>query len=76
MRSIVHLSFCYFQEVLPLLTDRSITQGKIFSRIAWSKTQENPVECLIKLPGKKDRSKDYLVVKAILEYLKREEAKG
>ncbi|MFC2077957.1 hypothetical protein ACFLTM_04035 [Candidatus Bipolaricaulota bacterium] len=37
---------------------------------------EKPVERLIKLGEKKDRSINYLVVEAILAYLKREERKG
>lgn len=44
-----------------------IPQGKIGQR---------PVERLIKLGEKKDRSVNYLVVEAIVEYLKREEKKG
>ena len=36
---------------------------------------EKPVERLIELGKMKDRSVDYLVVKAILECLKREEVK-
>jgi len=39
------------------------------------KMEEKPVERLIKLSAKKDRSINYLVVEAILEYLKREERK-
>jgi len=38
--------------------------------------KERPVERLIKLGKKKDRSVNYLVVEAILEYLEREEKKG
>lgn len=37
---------------------------------------ERPVERLIKLSQKKDRSVNYLVVEAILQYLKREEKKS
>jgi len=37
---------------------------------------EKPVRRLIKLGEKKNRSVNYLVVEAILEYLKREEKKG
>ena len=43
--------------------------------IPQSKIRQRPVERLIKLGEKKDRSVNYLVVEAILEYLKREEAK-
>jgi len=37
------------------------------------KMVQKPFERLIKLSEKRDRSINYLVVKAILEYLKREE---
>jgi len=40
------------------------------------KMQEKPVERLIRLGNKRDRSVNYLVVEAILEYLRREEKKG
>jgi len=52
------------------LTDKLsiyIPQGKIGSK---------PVERLIKLGRKKDRSVNYLVVEAILEYLDKEEARN
>lgn len=44
-----------------------VPQGKI---------DKQPVERLINLGKKRDRSVNYLVVEAILEYLNREEAKG
>jgi len=37
--------------------------------------EEKPVERLIKLSDKKDRSINYLVVDAIIQYLNREERK-
>jgi predicted transcriptional regulator len=40
-----------------------------------SKIQQRPVERLLKLGGKEDRSVNYLVVQAIMEYLEREEKK-
>jgi len=40
-----------------------------------SKRAEKPVQCLIELAEKRDRSVNYLVVEAILEYLNREEKK-
>ena len=46
---------------------------KLSIYIPHSKMQQRPVERLIKLGEKKDRSVNYLVVEAILEYLKREE---
>ena len=48
---------------------------KLSIYIPQSKMPEKPVERLIKLSEKKDRSINYLVVEAILEYLKREEKK-
>jgi len=41
-----------------------------------SKIDQKPVERLIKLGAKRDRSVNYLVVEAILEYLDREETKS
>ncbi len=40
-----------------------------------TRLEERPVERLIELAEKKDRSVNYLVVEAILQYLKREEKK-
>jgi len=48
---------------------------KLSIYIPQSKMREKPVERLMKLADKKDRSINYLVVEAILEYVKREEAK-
>ena len=48
---------------------------KLSIYIPQSKIQQKPVERLIKLGEKKDRSVNYLVVEAILEYLDREEKK-
>ena len=41
-----------------------------------SKIVQQPVERLIKLGEKRDRSVNYLVVEAILQYLDREETKS
>jgi len=49
---------------------------KLSIYIPQKKMAERPVERLIKLGEKKDRSVNYLVVEAIIQYLKREEAKG
>ena len=49
---------------------------KISIYIPQKKMEERPVERLIRLGAKKDRSINYLVVEAILEYLTREEKKG
>jgi len=48
---------------------------KISIYVPQSKQAERPVERLMKLADKKDRSINYLVVEAILQYLKREEIK-
>jgi hypothetical protein len=48
---------------------------KLSIYIPQKKMLEKPVERLIRLSDKKDRSINYLVVEAILEYLKREERK-
>ena len=48
---------------------------KLSIYIPQKKLEEKPVERLIKLGEKKDRSVNYLVVEAIMEYLKREEKK-
>jgi hypothetical protein len=48
---------------------------KLSIYIPQKKMEQHPVERLIKLSNKKDRSINYLVVEAIIEYLKREEGK-
>ena len=48
---------------------------KLSIYIPQKKMEEKPVERLIKLSDKKDRSINYLVVEAILEYLRKEERK-
>lgn len=66
---------------MPLMTGvKHIPQRKeILDRICiyvpQGKQAEKPVQRLIKLSEKLDRSINYLVVEAILEYLKREEKK-
>ena len=49
---------------------------KVSIYVPQKKMAEKPVERLLKLAEKKDRSINYLVVEAILEYLNREEKKG
>jgi len=49
---------------------------KLSIYVPQSKAGEKPVERLIKLSEKRDRSINYLVVEAIIQYLKREEGKG
>jgi predicted transcriptional regulator len=51
---------------------KSITD-KLSIYIPQTKMDQKPVERLIKLGNKKDRSVNYLVVEAILQYLEREE---
>lgn len=48
---------------------------KLSIYVPQSKMKDRPVERLIKLGEKKDRSVNYLVVEAILAYLKGEEAR-
>jgi len=48
---------------------------KLSIYIPQSKMAQKPVQRLIKLGDRKDRSVNYLVVEAILQYLKREERK-
>jgi len=48
---------------------------KLSIYIPQRKMDEKPVERLIRLGEKRDRSVNYLVVEAILDYLKREESK-
>jgi len=49
---------------------------KLSVYIPQKKMEEKPVERLIKLGNKRERSINYLVVDAIMEYLNREEKKG
>jgi hypothetical protein len=46
---------------------------KLSIYIPQGKQGQNPVERLIKLGEKRDRSVNYLVVEAIMQYLEREE---
>jgi len=54
---------------------RKVTLNKISIYIPDSKTKRRPIERLIKLGEKTDRSINHLVVEAILKYLDREEKK-
>jgi len=49
---------------------------KLSIYIPQKKMEERPVERLIRLGEKRDRSINYLVVDAILQYLEREEKKS
>ena len=48
---------------------------KLSIYIPQAKMDKKPVERLMKLGDKKDRSVNYLVVEAIMQYLQREEKK-
>ena len=54
---------------------RKTVTDKLSIYVPQRKMEERPVERLIKLGEKRDRSVNYLVVEAILDYLKREESK-
>jgi len=49
---------------------------KLSAFIPRSKLEERPIERLIELGRKRDRSVNYLVIDAIFDYLEREEAKN
>ena len=51
------------------------SHDKLSVFIPQNKLRGRPIERLIKLGEKRDRSVNYLVIEAIFEYLKREEAK-
>ena len=50
-----------------------IRRDKLSIYIPQDKLKEKPIERLMKLAREKDRSVNYLVVKAILEFLERED---
>ena len=66
------------QEQLEMEVGRMPNRKQIIDKLSiyipHSKTQLRPVERLVSLGEKEDRSVNYLVVQAILEYLEREEA--
>jgi len=49
---------------------------KLSIYVPQKKMEERPVERLLRLAEKRDRSVNYLVVDAILEYLKKEETRN
>lgn len=55
---------------------RKVILDKISIYVPDSKKDQKPVERLVRLAEKEDRSVNYLVVEAILEYLRREEKKA
>jgi hypothetical protein len=52
---------------------KKMITDKLSIYVSQKKMEERPVERLMKLGAKKDRSINYLVAEAILEYLNREE---
>jgi len=54
---------------------KKVILDKLSIYIPQGKQDQKPVQRLMKLADKRDRSINYLVVEAILEYLKREEIK-
>jgi hypothetical protein len=48
-------------------------RDKLYIYVPQEKLKEKPIERLMKLAKDKDRSVNYLVVQAILEFVKREE---
>jgi hypothetical protein len=48
---------------------------KLAFYVPQSKREQRPIERLIKLARQRDRSVNYMVVQAILEYVEREERK-
>ena len=57
------------------MTRKELTD-KLSIYIPQGKIENQPVERLISLGKKRDRSVNYLVVEAIVEYLNREEARN
>jgi hypothetical protein len=55
-------------------TEKRKPLDKLSIYIPRSKAKHRPVERLVELGKKRDRSVNYLVVEAILEYVDREEA--
>jgi len=55
---------------------KKVISDKLSIYIPQSKIDQKPVQRLIRLGDKNDRSINYLVVEAILQYLNREERKG
>lgn len=50
-------------------------KDKLGVYIPQEKLEERPIERLIKLARKRDRSVNYLILKSIMEFLEREEGK-
>lgn len=58
------------------MTARKQLYDKLSVYIPLEKLEERPIERLIALGEKRDRSVNYLVIEAIFDYLKREEIKS
>jgi hypothetical protein len=57
-------------------TKRKQSYDKLSVFVPRNKLEEQPIERLIALGEKRDRSVNYLVIEAIFDYLKREESKN
>jgi hypothetical protein len=57
-------------------TKRKQSYDKLSVFVPRKKLEEQPIERLIALGEKRDRSVNYLVIEAIFDYLKREESKN
>lgn len=55
---------------------KKVISDKLSIYIPQSKVDQKPVQRLIRLGDKNDRSINYLVVEAIIQYLNREEKEG
>ena len=58
-----------------IIMARKQEMDKISIYISLARQKERPVERLIKIGAKLDRSVNYLVTEAIMQFLEREEAK-
>ena len=65
----------YCQSLGDIFMTNKTLHDTISVYIPQTKVQQQPVERLIKLAKERDRSVNHLVVKAILQYLEKEEAK-
>lgn len=73
----LNVAFTQPPETSPLLDSRraesSVRRDKLSIYIPQEKIAERPIQRLMKLGKKRDRSVNYLVVQALLQYLEREE---
>jgi hypothetical protein len=83
---LLHIAFTaarYATERSPNRVDEEVNHmakkeilDKLSIYVPQKKMEERPVERLLRLSEKRDRSVNYLVVDAILEYLKKEETRN